>query len=174
MSEGYVYLLSNSAMPDLLKIGKTTRNVEQRATELWQTGVPQPFVVEEKVFSPDCNELEQWVHQYLSGHRVNAAREFFEVDVAVAIKAVRDAHKSQLNRWLLRYSESYCVANDFVMDCFSDLEEISQNLERNPSEISCALTQITAEEFDRIAIRYDQYINPPPLDNEIRLVGQDE
>lgn len=58
MSKGYVYVLSNPCMPGIVKIGKTTRSVEDRANELYQTGVPEPFKVEEFFHSPDCHELE--------------------------------------------------------------------------------------------------------------------
>jgi AraC-like DNA-binding protein len=80
MSKGYVYILKNPSMPGLLKIGKTTRSVQQRANELWQTGVPTPFEVVSEYYSPDCHELEQSVHQALSAYRISAMREFFAVD----------------------------------------------------------------------------------------------
>ena len=45
MNEGTVYVLSNPAMPVMVKIGKTTRNVEFRLSDLYSTGVPLPFNV---------------------------------------------------------------------------------------------------------------------------------
>ena len=40
---GIVYVLRNSAMPDLVKIGMTNRDsVETRLKELYSTGVPVP------------------------------------------------------------------------------------------------------------------------------------
>lgn len=53
---GYVYILSNAAMPGLLKIGKTTRTPDERARELARgTGVPGPYTVEHSVEVPDCH-----------------------------------------------------------------------------------------------------------------------
>ena len=46
MSSGFVYVLSNKAMPGLLKIGHTTRNSGIRKEELYTTGVPIKFEVE--------------------------------------------------------------------------------------------------------------------------------
>lgn len=33
-NRGYIYVLANSAMPDLVKVGKTTRTPAERAAEL--------------------------------------------------------------------------------------------------------------------------------------------
>lgn len=42
--QGIVYILSNEAMPGLLKIGLTTRkDLSARLRELYTTGVPVPF-----------------------------------------------------------------------------------------------------------------------------------
>lgn len=44
LKSGIVYVLSNPAMPGLVKIGKTTRgSVDARLSELYSTGVPVPF-----------------------------------------------------------------------------------------------------------------------------------
>ena len=41
---GIVYVLTNPAMPDIVKIGKTARGaVDARLSELYATGVPVPF-----------------------------------------------------------------------------------------------------------------------------------
>ena len=46
MTPGWVYVLTNPAMPGLVKIGLTSRNPQVRAAELTQaTGVPAPFVI---------------------------------------------------------------------------------------------------------------------------------
>ena len=43
MNEGIVYVLTNHAMPGMVKIGKTGREVETRLRDLYTTGVPLPF-----------------------------------------------------------------------------------------------------------------------------------
>ena len=56
---GYVYILSNSGMPGLLKIGRTTRSVGDRVAELNSaTGVPAPFAVEAWFESADPQSHE--------------------------------------------------------------------------------------------------------------------
>lgn len=100
MTKGYVYILTNEAMPGLVKIGKTTRDPEGRARELHQTGVPFPFVVAESLFAPDCHELEAHVHSALSDLRVRADREFFRCELGVAVQALADCHREQVEMWL--------------------------------------------------------------------------
>lgn len=79
---GIVYVLSNSAMPGLVKIGMTTReSVEARMKELYSTGVPVPFDCKyacEVKFS-DCAKIEKALHKAFEPNRVNANREFFSI-----------------------------------------------------------------------------------------------
>ena len=56
MSKGIVYVLSNPAMPDIVKIGKT-RDINQRLSSLYSTGVPLPFKC---VYA---KEVEGWMTQ---------------------------------------------------------------------------------------------------------------
>ena len=53
---GCVYILKNPAMPDLIKIGHTTRTVSERAAEFYTTGVPEKFEV---VCSVDCEDYQK-------------------------------------------------------------------------------------------------------------------
>jgi hypothetical protein len=44
-SEGIVYVLTNPAIPGMVKIGKTCRGMAARLNELYSTGVPSPCCV---------------------------------------------------------------------------------------------------------------------------------
>ena len=94
MTQGYIYVLANSAMPNVVKVGKTSRQPSLRAQELsGVTGVPTPFiVVYEKQFN-DCDSAESFLHELLSikGYRVSANREFFNAPVNEVIEAVLQA-----------------------------------------------------------------------------------
>ena len=58
--EGIVYVLSNEAMPGLIKIGLTTRNeLQARINELYTTSVPVPFICEYASRVDDCAKVEQ-------------------------------------------------------------------------------------------------------------------
>ena len=88
---GFVYVLANSAMPNMIKIGKTTRSTSERAEELSKaTGLPTPFIVVYEQLFEDCGEAEVFVHTYLGnkGYRVADNREFFNCPVSIAVKAI--------------------------------------------------------------------------------------
>jgi hypothetical protein len=88
---GHVYVLVNSTMPGIVKIGKTQGDPEARAAELSGTGVAVPFVVAYSELVEDCHEVERLVHAILAPHRVNEKREFFRVSSRRAIEALREA-----------------------------------------------------------------------------------
>jgi hypothetical protein len=85
---GYIYILSNPSMPDLMKIGKTTTSPAQRIEELHSTGVPTPFELEFAAEVADCHACETAAHGVLDEHRVSTKREFFRVSVRRAIMEI--------------------------------------------------------------------------------------
>ena len=81
-AEGIVYVLSNPAMPGILKIGRTTRaSVEDRMRELYNTSVPFQFVCEYACAAKDCAALEKALHAAFAQQRLNPNREFFRIGV---------------------------------------------------------------------------------------------
>lgn len=91
---GYVYVLMNPTMKDLVKIGKTRRDVEERAKELSAaTGIPTPFIIVYDSYFENCSEAETFIHTYLGekGYRFAPNREFFEIPIKDAIDAVMKA-----------------------------------------------------------------------------------
>ena len=87
---GRVYVLTNQAMPHLVKIGYTQGSVGKRAKELSSTGVPTPFVVRYIRKTGNCRALEKHVHAYLNQYRVQKKKEFFNVSVKDAILAISE------------------------------------------------------------------------------------
>lgn len=78
---GHVYVMTNELIPNLVKIGKTSRTPEKRAQELKSTGVPGTWIPQYSVFTPQCDVLEQAVHDALHGFRISIEREFFRISV---------------------------------------------------------------------------------------------
>jgi hypothetical protein len=87
MEYGIVYLLTNKAMPGLVKIGMTNRKeIEQRMKELYTTGVPLPFdcAFACQVKKSDCAKIEKALHTAFGPQRINETREFFRIQVEQA------------------------------------------------------------------------------------------
>lgn len=83
---GYVYVLSNEAMPGLLKIGYSERPVEERTKELGShPSVAKPFFIEAYFGSDNPERDEKRVHFALSEYRLEG-REFFRIEVTRAVE----------------------------------------------------------------------------------------
>ncbi|HEV8513583.1 MAG TPA: GIY-YIG nuclease family protein [Cyclobacteriaceae bacterium] len=83
---GIVYLLTNPAMPGLVKIGITTRSdVQSRMDELYSTSVPIPFECAFACKVKDPEKVEGALHIAFAPDRVNPKREFFEIETNQAI-----------------------------------------------------------------------------------------
>jgi T5orf172 domain/Sel1 repeat len=88
---GYVYVLANSAMPNIVKVGKTTRSPSERAEELSKvTSLPTPFIVVYEQRFTDCSAAESFVHVYLEskGYRIAGNREFFNAPINIIVKSI--------------------------------------------------------------------------------------
>jgi hypothetical protein len=92
-TRGWVYVLSNKAMPGLLKIGFSSKDPLERALELEGTGVPHPFVVEYDVLTRSARTIEQATHAILADFR--EGKEFFRMAVSEAVLAIRTAIASE-------------------------------------------------------------------------------
>ena len=83
-----VYVLTNPAFEDYVKIGKTT-NLEQRLRSLDNTSVPLPFRCVYAVEVDNEHEVERLLHQAFADNRTRTTREFFEVDAQRVIAAMK-------------------------------------------------------------------------------------
>ncbi|MGJ8641784.1 MAG: GIY-YIG nuclease family protein [Luteolibacter sp.] len=87
---GIVYVLTNPAMPGLVKIGKTSRfEVQTRLNELYSTGVPVPFECAYAGRVADETAVERAFHQAFGPYRINPKREFFQIEPEQAIALLR-------------------------------------------------------------------------------------
>ena len=92
--DGYVYVLINTSMEGIVKIGKTERDPKDRAQELSSvTGVPTPFIVAYKAYFINCTEVEKFLHNKLQtkGYRVSNNREFFNAPLDEVVKCIVEA-----------------------------------------------------------------------------------
>jgi hypothetical protein len=88
-----VYVLSNPAMPNLVKIGRTyDQDANVRIGQLYTTGVPVPFKLEFACKVANADEVEQALHIAFAPNRINPRREFFQIDPEQAIAILRLLH----------------------------------------------------------------------------------
>ena len=75
---GFVYLMTNPSMPNLVKIGVSDKDPEEhRVRELSNTSVPGPFKVEYYAFITDPYLVEKDAHKHFEASRHSRSREFF-------------------------------------------------------------------------------------------------
>jgi hypothetical protein len=90
MTPGIIYLLTNPAMPGLVKIGMSTQDdVQSRMTQLYTTGVPVPFDCAYAAQVNDPVKVEKALHTAFAPQRLNPRREFFEIEVGQAIGIIK-------------------------------------------------------------------------------------
>jgi|TARA_B110000438_G_scaffold81236_1_gene81077 hypothetical protein len=76
----WVYVLRNSSMPGLYKVGYTKLTPDERAKQLSNaTGVPVPYEVAWAYRCFNGELLESEVHHAMKPYRVNNQREFFRI-----------------------------------------------------------------------------------------------
>ena len=78
MSE-IVYILTNEAMPDYIKIGKTN-DIVRRIQDLDWTNIPLPFKCYYAALVKDSNFVEKQIHQSFTDSRTRSNRNFFKVN----------------------------------------------------------------------------------------------
>jgi hypothetical protein len=94
--EGFIYILSTREQSQFLKIGVTTRSVEQRVKEINSaTGVIIPFGVRAVWPVRDPEQTEKDIHKMLAPYRVRADREFFQIGYQQACKMILDLIKAK-------------------------------------------------------------------------------
>jgi hypothetical protein len=123
---GFVYVLSNPAMPGLVKVGRTDRLPTQRAIELQTTGVPSPFVIEFAMWFPDPSRVEIIAHHELDDYRVSESREFFRVETFVVTKLLTELYfrHTLCSRVEVRFpDEEWITAANRLSDIRSGWEE---------------------------------------------------
>lgn len=87
VTEGFIYLLSNTLMPGVYKIGFTAGNPDRRARDVSvHYGLPMPFELIEYWRTTDPYIVEQRIHTALASYMKGG--EFFEVDLEIAKQTI--------------------------------------------------------------------------------------
>lgn len=105
--EGFVYVMSNRSMPNIYKIGCTSRNPIERANDLYTTGVPTPFIVEYCIYIENFQYIEKEIHKSLINYNFN--KEFFKYDLIkciLEIKRIAIQHYSYKEKYYNKHLKS--------------------------------------------------------------------
>jgi hypothetical protein len=87
---GKVYILTNDAMPGIIKIGITEmETIEDRIKSLDNTSLPKPFRFHYAIETEKHKEIEKLMHNAFSKFRIRNNREFFEMDPESAVAALK-------------------------------------------------------------------------------------
>jgi hypothetical protein len=114
---GLVYVLTNQAMPGLVKIGMTTRkDIDARMKELYTTGVPVPFECAYAclVNSKDCEKIEKALHIAFEPNRINSNREFFSIKPEQAIAILTLFNKGDVTEQVNEEIDNDLDVNDTI------------------------------------------------------------
>ena len=142
---GFIYIMSNPAFPDLIKIGKSKKDpTTDRVNELNQTGVPEPFKVEYYAFVEDEDYLERAVHAKLHQYRPNKNREFFKIDCLVGIKTIQELSE---HRATIKFEEVFYVSPEKLAKVRAEQEK-QREIERLEME-----RQIRERELEEARLR---------------------
>jgi len=151
---GFVYIMSNPAFPNLLKIGKSKKDpTTDRVNELNQTGVPEPFKVEYYAFVEDEDYLEKAIFKKLASKRPNKKREFFSVDCVEAIDAIRRLSEPNAK---IKFEETYYVSPEELKRFAEERKKAERKLEeemdrRLKAEAEAAKEQVEREKAEVLA-----------------------
>jgi len=78
MSFGFVYIMTNESLPNLYKIGYTTKSPAARAKELSRTNIPNNYYVIAYAEYEDVEVAEKEYHLRYADKRFKQNKEFFE------------------------------------------------------------------------------------------------
>lgn len=92
--EGYVYVLTNPAWPDWVKVGMAI-DAEDRCNS-YQTSSPfRDYQLHYQVHSDDRRDLERQAHEAVSEIAESQANEWFKIPVPLVVTCITDLLKQQ-------------------------------------------------------------------------------
>lgn len=141
---GWVYVITNKAMPGLLKIGYTLKDPIIRAAEFNGTGVPHPYDVEYEALVENPRDVEQQSHSRLQKYR--EGREWFRCDLSIAVGAI----------------QLYSLNRLFLENIFSPSFDGQTQLQMAKEKIASLESKIAYLESDEY--RFQDAINSDDLD----------
>ena len=103
---GFIYLATNSAMPGIVRVGRTQNWPTYRIAELSSPGVPEPFSCKASEFFVDCFKAEEKILAAFSAVGAPCDNKlFFKIEEAAARKILKDTYWNQYTHYY--YPDDY-------------------------------------------------------------------
>lgn len=158
----FVYIFENEFMPNLYKIGMTSRSPEERLTELHSTGVPGRFNIVAKYQVYDAPAIESRTHELLIDKRVDSSREFFrgpleEIEKTI-LRAISDLDDHAGNKSV--FVNSSRASKDYMPASIESAEGYYERLlriEKEKIEQELEQQRIQTEEMARENAAKEEY-----------------
>ena len=148
---GFIYIMSNPLHPDVVKIGQSSKDPNERRKELATTGVLEEFVLEYRALTEDYISLEREIHKALSKQRVKANREFFTISVPEAIEKIKEIAGNRIE------SDKVYYVSPEVLDAIANKKrEKQEQLEKDAEERRIKYEAIRAEQLKKIQEEEDK------------------
>jgi len=146
-----VYILTNQAMPGIIKIGFTENSVEQRMRELDKTPTPIPFECYYAKRIDKAEFVEKKMHEAFDEFRIRDNREFFRMSPEQAKAALDIAEGEDV------------TPREDVVETTSDKTALDK--ERNRNRFNFA--QIGIEVSEELEFKKDKTIKAKVLENDL-------
>jgi len=153
MKNGWIYILTNSSMPSLVKVGLTTTSPDKRLRELSSaTGVAAGFKLEHSFKVTDVSAAEAKAHRILEQlfGRPNKAREFFSASALEAEEVLSGALQEFFeagDNSALRNAEKKVRLKSFSMACLEFEAELPKAITSNGGRLSPTLASFYGSYF---------------------------
>lgn len=90
-TEGWIYIMTNPAMPGICKVGYTDIDPHTRAKQLNNTSTASDFVVAWSCQTRWAHQIEQQTHRLLTSQGLHTKREFFHATLTQVIANIEKA-----------------------------------------------------------------------------------
>ena len=170
---GIIYILSHKAMPDLLKIGFTSRGIDERVRELSSTGVPGKFIVELYFKAENAPLFEMLLHEALCEFHYD--KEFFKADIKTAVHAIHGLMRRDDIRQYRFYGRcsSLATTQEQIDEQKKVEDERRKRLEDRSNQLAARYLNKTADELRnemRILLDEPTYQNVREAKKLIRMI----
>ena len=127
--KGWVYIITNAAMPGLIKIGFTMNDPEIRARDLNHTGSPHPYIVAYEILIDEPHQIEQDAHRLMASKR--EGKEWFRCNPEEGVAAIKQIAGHKI------ITETYKLAERVQAEAiFRQQEDARKKMEQERMELN--------------------------------------